>query len=40
MIVEAVIRAVSPNIKLRSYLEMMNDMHIVSSFKGNLTGTL
>ena len=29
MIVEAVIRAVSPNLKLRSYLEMINDMSLV-----------
>ena len=29
MIVEAVIRAVSSNLKLRSYLEMMNDMSLV-----------
>jgi hypothetical protein len=29
VIVEAVIRAVSPNLKLRSYLEMINDMSLV-----------
>ena len=29
MIVEAVIRAVSPNLKLRSYLEMINEMLLV-----------